>query len=131
MSADPELVAGCKNGSCPKIFFYLGTRAAVQGTVNTPSAREVVAHGRAAVVEIPIAVFVEAMDELRERGVTVVASEASSGVVPRVRRIGEVVVVRGTRDTELTNKIEPGPGEAVVEVPVGALMASHDELVVV
>lgn len=130
MSADPELVAGCKNGSCPKIF-YSGTRAAVQGTVNTSSTRQVAAHGRAAVVEIPIAVLVEAVDELRKRGETVAPSGDGSGVVPLVRRVDDVVVVRGTRDTEFTNQIEPGSGEAVVEVSVGTLMVLHDELVVV
>lgn len=130
MSADPEQIAGCKNGSCPKIF-YSGARAAVQGAINTPLTRQMAAHGRAAVVEIPISVLVEAVDDLSNRGETGAPSLAGSGVVPLVSRVGDVVIVRGTSDTELTNKIEPGPGEAVVEVPVEALMAVHDELVVV
>ena len=131
MSADPELVAGCKNGSCPKVY-RSGTRAAVQGTVDTLATRQIMAQGRETVVEIPVAVLEEALDELGKwsHGDAVPASATSPEGGPLVRRVGDVVIVRGEMGTELTERIKPGTGELVVEVPLWALVL-HDELVVV
>lgn len=54
-------VAGCRNGSCPKIF-VAGDRAIVQGT-SRPKGRLDVPPGEA-LVEIPLDVLREALGEV-------------------------------------------------------------------
>jgi hypothetical protein len=125
----PEQVAGCKNGPCPKIFTW-GDRAAVQGDVGTELTALLSSDDHEDVVSIPIDILVEALHEL---GMHPNVETRSPAVVPlgRVMRVDDAIVVRGLASSDLTNQIVPGPGEAVVELPLDDLISASRELAVI
>jgi hypothetical protein len=124
-----DQLAGCKNGSCPKIF-QVGDRVLVQGYLIADVEAADAGH-RQAVVAIPLGILAEAA--LTLTGSLDDASLASRGDAgrggPRVSSRGDRVVARGDAGTKLTRQLQPGPGEAVVEIPSVALAEAIRELV--
>lgn len=118
-----EQIAGCKNGSCPKIF-RSGDRVAVQGAVDTERTRTVAPRDRCLVVEIPLAVLAE-LD-----GHPDLTTPAAGSLEPLAVLVDGAVVVRGYAGTELTGQIVPGAGERVVELPLEVLTALASTLAV-
>lgn len=119
-----EQVAGCKNGSCPKIF-RSGDRVAVQGVVDTARTRAVEPRPGCLTVEIPLAVLAE----LSER--PDLTAPAAGSIGPLAVVVEDAVVVRGLAETDLTRRIVPGEGEYVVELPLAVLAALASTLAVV
>jgi hypothetical protein len=123
-----DQLAGCKNGSCPKIF-QVGDRVLVQGDHIT-DLEAVDAGHRQAVVEIPLGILAEAALALAGSQGASLAPRADSGRSGApVSLRGDRVVARGDAETKLTRQLQPGPGEAVVEIPSVALAEAIRELV--
>lgn len=82
------------------------------------------------VVSIPIDILVEALDEL---GLHPNAATEAHATAPLggVLRVNDMIVVRGLANSALTNQIVPGPGEAVVELPLDHLISASRELAVI
>ena len=122
-------LSGCKNGPCPKIF-ALGNRAAIQGDVGTELTALLPAGDHEGVVSIPSDILIEALGELRlHPNETMVGPTAVP--LDGVLRVNDVIVVRGLASSDLTNQIVPGPGEAVVELPLDDLISASRELAVI
>lgn len=103
-----EQLAGCKNGSCPKIFRQ-GDRLAVQGDITSTSPE---VPGETTTVRIPRDILLEAAPALGAG-----RWRAGGCTDDQVVFAGRDVLVKGTMLTSLTRQITPGPGETVVEIP--------------